>query len=348
MMTNPVPAPTTQDFLLSAWSFNWGAALLCLAGLAVYVWRIRAGARTGFLAAALLIYYLALASPVDALADGYLFSAHMTQHLLLQLVVPPLVLLSLPSGTFGASPRSGWLRPVEWTLRRPLLTWGLGVGAMWIWHAPALCNASVSSPLVHRFQFLTLLTLGGAFWWPIAGPRPDHRLSPLPGIVYLFTACSACTALGIVLTFAPVGVCSIYLHPVDRLGILPLIRDGWGFTPARDQQVGGLLMWVPACLVYLTGIMGLLLSWYGRKEAEEGLPAPLDRPEDTKGLRAAQPFQETQRDIAGNQRSVRKPPHPAFGHSLPLGGGEGGSDGHVAGLHARKFVSEQSLPKETS
>jgi putative membrane protein len=280
MITNPVPTPTTQDFLLSAWSFNWGAALICLIVLAAYLWRIRAGARTGFLALALTVYYLALASPIATLADGYLFSAHMTQHLLLQLVVPPLVLLSLPSGTFGASPVSGWLRPVAGTLRRPLLTWGWGVSAMWIWHAPALCNASVSNPIVHQFQFLTLLTLGGAFWWPIAGPRPDHRLSALPGIVYLFTACSACTALGIVLTFAPVGVCSVYLHPVDRLGILPLLRDGWGLTPTRDQQVGGLLMWVPACLVYFTGIMGQLLTWYAGKEAEEDLPALSSQPEE--------------------------------------------------------------------
>jgi putative membrane protein len=55
---------------------------------------------------------------------------------------------------------------------------------------------------------------------------------------------------------------------MDRLGILPLIRDQWGLTPAKDQQLGGLLMWVPACLIYFCGIIGLLGRWYGEAGEE--------------------------------------------------------------------------------
>jgi putative membrane protein len=105
--------------------------------------------------------------------------------------------------------------------------------------------------------------MGCAFWWPIIGPWIKERLSPLAGIIYLFTACVGCTILGIIITFSPVEVCSIYLHPVDRLGILPLIHNQWGLTPAKDQQLGGLLMWVPACLIYFCGILGLLARWFG-------------------------------------------------------------------------------------
>jgi cytochrome c oxidase assembly factor CtaG len=76
--------------------------------------------------------------------------------------------------------------------------------------------------------------------------------------VYLFTACVACTLLGIAITFSPVEVCSVFTHPVDRLGVMPRVRDGWGLTAERDQQIGGLLMWVPACLVYGAAILSVL------------------------------------------------------------------------------------------
>jgi putative membrane protein len=116
--------------------------------------------------------------------------------------------------------------------------------------------------------------MGFAFWWPIIGPWTRQRLSPLAGVVYLFSACLGCTVLGIIITFSPVEVCSIYLHPLDRLGILPLIQDDWGLTPAKDQQLGGLLMWVPACLIYFCGIIGLLARWYGEAGDEAAVSEP--------------------------------------------------------------------------
>jgi cytochrome c oxidase assembly factor CtaG len=92
------------------------------------------------------------------------------------------------------------------------------------------------------------------------------------GIVYLSSACLGCTILGIIITFAPVEVCSIYLHPVDRLGILPLIQNQWGLAPGKDQQIGGLLMWVPACLIYFCAILGLFARWHGEVRGEAIIP----------------------------------------------------------------------------
>jgi cytochrome c oxidase assembly factor CtaG len=85
-----------------------------------------------------------------------------------------------------------------------------------------------------------------------------ERLPPLGGVVYLFTACVACTVLAVAITFSPVEVCSVFAHPVDRLGVMPLVRDGWGLTAERDQQLGGLLMWLPACVVYGAAILAVL------------------------------------------------------------------------------------------
>ena len=56
------------------------------------------------------------------------------------------------------------------------------------------------------------------------------------------------------------------------MGILPLIRGQWGFTPAKDQQLGGLLMWVPACLIYFGGILGLFARWHGEVREESVVP----------------------------------------------------------------------------
>lgn len=286
---------TSQQFLFSAW--HWQPLALAVAGAAVwaYVAAVRKAkvrgpkaelspnaprpSAFGFLSAlglrpsaffllALVLFLGTLLSPLDALADGYLFSAHMLQHLLLLLVVPPLALLAWPR-----VPNPPFALPPSHFPLRTLGSWLSGVGAMWFWHVPTLCNAATANPVVRSIQTLSLLGLGTLFWLPILSPTHRHRLAPLGGVLYLFTACVGCTLLGILITFAPISVCSIYMHPADRLGILPLIRQRWGLTPSVDQQVGGLLMWVPACLIYLCAILSLLAHWYSATEPEAA-PAP--------------------------------------------------------------------------
>jgi putative membrane protein len=257
---------TTWSLLLTCWAFDPLAIAVCVAApIAYFAHRAgRSGARPVPLALALLVFTLALASPIGRLADGYLFSAHMLQHLLLVLVVPPLALM-------GVAPAMGPVatRRIRRVLFRPIVAWGLGVGAMWLWHEPLLCDAASRSPLVHRIQEVSLLAMGTAFWWPILAPHGASRLPPLGGVVYLFTACVACTLLGILLTFSPVQVCSVFAHPVDELGVMPLVRDGWGLTADDDRQIGGLLMWVPACLVYGVGILGVVGRIF-REPADDG------------------------------------------------------------------------------
>lgn len=243
---------SAEQFLWSAWT--WNAPVLAACGVAVVAYgaALRQVRRTWSLAGALAVLALALASPLNTLADGYLFSAHMLQHVLLLLVVPPLALLSVPPAQRA---------PGRWHVP-PLVGWLGGWGAMWLWHAPTLCDAAGRSALVRGVQVVSLLLLGALFWWPVIGPVRRQRLRPLAGVVYLFSACLGCTVLGILLTFAPLGVCPVYAHPVDRLGILSLIRDDWGLTPVRDQQLGGLMMWLPPCAIYLSSMLGLLARWY--------------------------------------------------------------------------------------
>ncbi|HEY3900203.1 MAG TPA: cytochrome c oxidase assembly protein [Chthoniobacter sp.] len=249
----------TKQFLLSAWSWNPLVIAAAVAALIVYWIFCRDRQRMGYLVAALAVFLLALVSPINALADGYLFSAHMLQHIFLLLLVPALVLLALPREfTLGRK-----------VLAHPLVGWLAGVGSMWLWHAPALCNAAVSSRPVYATQTISLLLLGGVFWWQVIAPREEDRLSPPAAVVYLFTACTACSALGIILTFSPVTVCPIYMHVQDSLGLLNTIRNDWGMTPEKDQQIGGLLMWVPMCAIYLFAILAQLARWFSHSRTEE-------------------------------------------------------------------------------
>lgn len=274
---------TTHEFLTSCWSWQPAAVVAGLATLAAFsaVFRFSRSRRLWFLVAASGVFLLALASPIETLSRGYLFSARMLQHLLLQLVVPPLLLLSLEPHPGPHCFVRGGLRWLGSLLRAPLIPWLLGAGAMWIWHEQPLHDTATQSVSLHAIQVVLLMVLGGVFWWPIIGPWPEYHLAPLRGMVYLFAACLPCMILGISIAFAPVGVYPIHPHPADPLGILSLIRLGWGVTQAADQQVGGLLMWVPACMVYLIGVMGMLARYY-RAQA-----APLLAPsEETRGLGA--------------------------------------------------------------
>jgi cytochrome c oxidase assembly factor CtaG len=192
---------------------------------------------------------LALVSPLDALGDEYLLSAHVAQHFLLALVVPALFVLGAPEN-LPAMPR--WLS-------NPWIAWPLGVGSMLVWHVPALFNAALASEPLHIAQHLDFLVTGTIFWWPVFGSRP---LSTAPAVTYLFTACSACSLLGATLTFGPVGAYPVYVH-----ASLPLIRETWGIDARSDQQLAGMLMWVPGCFVFLSAILVKVKEFYAAEPA---------------------------------------------------------------------------------
>jgi cytochrome c oxidase assembly factor CtaG len=251
---------TTYQFITTAWTWNSIVSLAIVSSVVYWLAFGRQGRPLHF-AGAIVVFLLALVSPLAALASGYVFSAHMAQHILLLLIVPALLLLSLPRSFSLSSPLAH--------LTHPFVGWASGVGAMWLWHAPALCNAAATSAPVSAIQTTSLLLMGSLFWWQVLAPREEQRLSPAAAIIYLFTACTACSVLGIILTFSPVLICPAYQHPVDRLGILSTIRGDWGLTSDRDQQIGGLLMWVPMCAIYAGAILGQMARWHSSPQPEQ-------------------------------------------------------------------------------
>src|SRR6185437_72176 len=139
------------------------------------------------------------------------------------------------------------------------------------WHIPYIFNEATSmhGMGLMYLQWLSLLFAGIIFCWPVINPSPEHRIPPLSAVLYLSTACVFCTILGLMITFAPLGIYSHYINPTDSNGFLNLIRNQWKISPGMDQQAAGLIMWVPCCFIYLTASMIILIHWFDSKEIYE-------------------------------------------------------------------------------
>ncbi len=209
---------------------------------------------------ALVLMVICLISPLGLLSAHYLFSAHMAAHVILLLIVAPLLVLSLPEklpvplqNLFGFFTAHPWL------------AWFTGVGIMWFWHIPVVFNLMMqhSNPwhsVIHHFETISLLISGMIFSFPVLKKRT--AMHPLAGVVYLASACVFCSLLGLMITFAPAGFYYHYLASNDPYFLNPIIQKQWHISQADDQQAAGLIMWVPCCMVYLTGALLLLKSWF--------------------------------------------------------------------------------------
>lgn len=241
-----------------AWLYARGLrALWRRAGRGRVVSAWRAGAYLGGLAS----LFVALVSPVDAVGDA-LFSVHMTQHLLLMMVAAPLVVLGDPvTVTLWALPirwrrrigrgwrRARWLRTVWGALTLAPVAWTLHVVTLWLWHAPSFYERALLSEPVHLFEHATFFVTALLFWWLLFAPH--GRSMRIGGkVAYLFAAMLQGTILGAVITFAR--------HPWywSYFGT----TQAWGLTPLEDQQLAGLIMWIPAGLIYLAALIPLLGS----------------------------------------------------------------------------------------
>ncbi|KAF1047439.1 cytochrome c oxidase assembly protein [Xylophilus sp.] len=242
--------------LLAAAALAYGAGLLRLlrrSGRGRRLLRALAGAFAG----GWLALAGAFASPLDGLSE-WLFAAHMLQHEALMIVAAPLLVLGRPLAVglwalprrlrtaLGRLPRAPAAARCWAAASGPLGAWVLHGLALWVWHVPRFFEAALRHPGLHWVQHASFLGSAVLFWWSVLG-----RGGPQGGaaLLSLFTTMVHTAALGALLTLAPALWYPIYLEPAAALGMDPL----------RDQQVGGLIMWVPAGLAYV--LAGLALAW---------------------------------------------------------------------------------------
>ncbi|MFC7517578.1 cytochrome c oxidase assembly protein [Herbaspirillum sp. GCM10030257] len=213
--------------------------------------------RAVFFNCGLAVLVVALLSPVEMLGEE-LFAMHMVQHELLMLGAAPLIVAGRPLVVFIWAFPAAWRRHIAsaikspailgpWTaLTRPLVTWSLHALILWVWHFPSLFQAGLTSNTVHTVQHLSFLLSALLFWSSILGPHAwlRHGIA----VPYLLTTAIHTGILGALLTFSPRAWYPLYATRTEY----------WGVTPLQDQQLGGLIMWVPAGFVFV--FVGLALA----------------------------------------------------------------------------------------
>jgi cytochrome c oxidase assembly factor CtaG len=241
----------------------FAVALLYIAGLT----RMRQrGARLRLLpilcfAGGWLSLLLALDSPMHEISEQ-LFWVHMTQHEILILVSAPLLVLSQPAAPLLLGLPERWRMPVAGVaklslMRRlwlwvsaPLAAWVLHGLALWAWHAPKLFVAALESDFVHAAQHISFLGTALLFWWALFHKHAG-RLGYGGAIVYVFTTAIHTSVLGALLTFAP----TVWYAPYAQTAPL------WNLSGLQDQQLGGLIMWIPAGTLLTIVALVLLTKW---------------------------------------------------------------------------------------
>ena len=217
----------------------------------------------------ILALVLALVSPIDVYA-GDLFFMHMVQHLLLMMAAPPLIQAANPMSRFiWAFPRcirrriggllnsAGILRLAIQGATIPIIAWLVFVMAIWLWHTPDLYSAALASEGLHLLEHATMFGAAMIFWWPVIGPAPVRsRMAHPLRFLYLFLALFQNIILGAILTFAQGPVYPFY----------EITPDHWGIDSARDQQFGGVLMWVPGTMMYFVALAILFFAWLEHEE----------------------------------------------------------------------------------
>lgn len=220
-------------------------------GRGLSAWHV-AAASTGWLA-----LIAALAPPLDQLASVS-FAAHMIQHEILMLIAAPLLVLGKPLAAFVWSLPMARRRAVARSFRNqswriawgyivtPAGAWSVHTLVLWSWHAPAWFEAGLRNDAIHDLQHVSFLGSALLFWWALARRRPDGI-----AVLYVLTTLLHTGFLGALLTFSP----NVW-YPTYAAGNHP-----WDLSALADQQLGGLIMWVPAGAVFMFAGLLILAQW---------------------------------------------------------------------------------------
>lgn len=251
-------------------------ALLAITALlyVIGVWRMRGAAAPWQVAAFVagwLSLVIALVSPLDALSE-ILFSAHMAQHEMLMIVAAPLLVLGRPLVAFLWALPAGWRRSVGhafqvepvakcWQfLTNALVVTLMHALALWLWHIPAWYEATLSSDVIHGIQHSCFLFTATLFWWALIHGRYG-RLGYGAAVLYVFFTTGHSGALGALIAFAPRLWYPIYASRTAA----------WGLDAIEDQQLAGLIMWIPAGVLFTILGIALFAAWLGEAERRVAL-----------------------------------------------------------------------------
>jgi putative membrane protein len=214
---------------------------------------------------------LAFVSPLAGAIQG-VFSAHMVQHELVMVIAAPLMVLGRPLAIWTWAMPLPWRRVLARPFREPAVrrAWrfisapvaasALHAAAIWVWHVPSLFERAEASLLLHTLQHCVFLFTALLFWWSLL--KPGRHVGA--AVLCLFVTMLHTGALGALLTFS-----GVVWYPASTAA-----AGHWGLTPIEDQQLGGLIMWVPGGIPYLAA--ALILATRLLRTDERMQPAPKD------------------------------------------------------------------------
>jgi putative membrane protein len=217
-------------------------------------------------AAGTLMIVVALLSPV-AWISQILFSVHMTQHTLLMLVAAPLLTFGHPIfawlWAFGDRGRDSIARAARrrsvagaWRqVTAPLTVFILQAAALWLWHIPSWYQAALRNDAVHALEHLCFVLTASLFWWAMVNGRYGRAGYGL-GVLYVFLTAIHSSALGALIAVSPDVWYADYVQQANA----------WRVDALADQQLAGLLMWIPAGAIFIVFGLALFAAWLGESE----------------------------------------------------------------------------------
>ena len=215
------------------------------------------------------ILLFAVAGPPEVFSED-MFFAHMTQHILIAMAASVLLLAASPMAAYlwampetvraGLAPslgKHGWLRGINATLTNPRFALPVFILTLWGWHVPEAYALAIENGFVHLVMHLSMFTTSILFWWPIIGPPPIRSQLTYPQrILYLVLVVTPTAVLAAIITLSNTVIYTSYLDTPHHFTL----------TPAEDQRIGGLLMWIPGNVVYLATLTTLFLRWFSQED----------------------------------------------------------------------------------
>ncbi|HVE78201.1 MAG TPA: cytochrome c oxidase assembly protein [Gemmatimonadaceae bacterium] len=259
------------------WTVHPSTVVGLAALAALYLWRARAAPATGgrrspsggqrfAFFAGLTTIFAALNGPLHDLSDSFLFSAHMVQHLVLTLVAPPLLIAGTPGWMLRPALRRPAVAAVARWLTHPTRCFVLFNLTIAVWHLPPVYNLAIAHHPVHIVQHLTFMAASVLMWWPVLSPLPELPRLAYPGqMLYCF------------LMSIPMQLVSVYIVYADR-ALYPAYASAprlWGISPMMDQQLGGLIMWIPGGLFFY-GLASIVFFKWAEREGDDTATAQVD------------------------------------------------------------------------
>jgi putative membrane protein len=243
------------------WSIHPSTVIGIAALGALYLW---AAHRVGqspttrqkiFFFSGLAVMFASLNGPIHDLSDGYLFSAHMVQHLILTLAMPPLLIAGVPGGMLSGLVAHRFIRRPARALTRAPMAFVIFNVVIAAWHLPPLYNAAMADHNIHIVEHLMFMAAAVLMWWPLLSPLPELPRLAYPGQMLY----SWLMTIPMTITAVYIAMADSVLYPAYASAprILPL-------SPLEDQLVGALIMWIPGGIVFYIIMTVVFFKWNAR------------------------------------------------------------------------------------